>query len=187
MAVRSDRGAAGYPRYVYYPRWEAAPAWVAQVVQVFAQQQTAIDTAAQANVSDVVLQLLRPGLEAMGFQVEAGKLRAEKLLRPVFFGENGQPERQYQIDSYHPQERIALEVEAGRSTMGNAIYRDIVQMSLLVDVDFAVVAVPVAYRYGRGQRPTTADSYRTCQSILDAIYGGRRLELPFKGFLLIGY
>jgi hypothetical protein len=51
------------------------------------------------------------------------------------------------------QKRIALEVEAGRSTMGNAIYRDIVQMSLLVDVDFAVVAVPVAYRYQSGGGP----------------------------------
>jgi hypothetical protein len=187
MAGRSAQGSAGYPRYVYFPRWQAAPAWVAQVVQVFAGQQPVIDTATLANTSDVVLQLVRPGLETLGFQVEAGKLRENKLFRPVFFGENGQPERQYQIDSYHPQERIALEVEAGRSTMGNAIYRDIVQMSLLVDVDYAVVAVPVAYRYQSGGRATTADSYRECRAILDAIYGGRRLELPFKGFLLIGY
>jgi hypothetical protein len=187
VTARSAQASTAYPRYIYFPRWQAAPAWVAQVVQVFAVQQPAIDTATLANTSDVVLQLVRPGLETLGFQVEAGKLRENKLFRPVFFGENGQPERQYQIDSYHPQERIALEVEAGRSTMGNAIYRDIMQMSLLVDVDYAVVAVPVAYRYQSGGRVTTADSYRECRAILDAIYGGRRLELPFKGFLLIGY
>jgi hypothetical protein len=29
--------------------------------------------------------------------------------------------------------------------------------------------------------------FRETTSILEAIYGGRRLELPFRGFLLVGY
>jgi len=104
VTARNAQASTAYPRYIYFPRWQAAPAWVVQVVQVFAVQQPAIDTATLANTSDVILQLVRPGLETLGFQVEAGKLRENKLFRPVFFGENGQPERQYQIDSYHPQE-----------------------------------------------------------------------------------
>ena len=178
---------AVYPTFVYYPRWQSAPTWVTNVVRVFASHRVSIDTAVYAHESDAALEVVRPDLEAMGFQVETSKSRAGKLFRPVFFGENGAPERQYEIDAYHPQEHIALEVEAGRATMGNAIYRDIVQMSLLVDVDYAVVAVPLSYHYKSSGRDAVAPSYRDCRSILEAIYGGRRLELPFKGFLLIGY
>lgn len=176
-----------YPTYIYYPRWQAAPTWVARVVEVMADQRSVLDTSSNSHTSNQVLQLIRPALEDIGFEVESGNARADKIFRPVFFGDQGQAERQYEIDAYHPDDRIALEVEAGRSWQGNAIYRDIVQMSLLVDVDYAVVAVPVEYRFKSGGRETTNWAYRDCRSVLDAIYGGRRLELPFKGFLLIGY
>jgi hypothetical protein len=91
------------------------------------------------------------------------------------------------LTPYHPELRIALEIEAGRVVAGNAIYRDIVQMALLVDVDYAAVAVPLAYRYSSGGKAQQREPYRHCISILEAIYGGRRLDLPFQGFLLIGY
>ena len=80
-----------------------------------------------------------------------------------------------------------MEVEAGRSVLGNAIYRDLIQMSLLVDVDYAAVAVPLEYRSNYQGRVVTTSRYRDCTSILEAIYGGRRLDLPFQGFLLVGY
>ena len=106
---------------------------------------------------------------------------------PLFFAENGSVERQYQIDAYNATTKVALEIEAGRSVLGNAIYRDLIQMSMLVDVSFAAVAVPIEYRYRSKDRQTFSSPYRDCTSILEAIYGGRRLELPFEGFLLIGY
>jgi hypothetical protein len=176
-----------YPTYTYYPRWRRAPEWVAPLADVFARARGAIDTTVAGAVSNEVLRILRSGLVELGFEVEDGKASAGQLARPVFFGENGEPSRQYKIDAYHPGHRVALEVEAGRAQAGNAIYRDIVQMALLVDVDYAAVAVPLAYRYNSqgGVRPT--EPYRHCASILDAIYGGRRLELPFVGFLLVGY
>lgn len=46
---------------------------------------------AQGLTSDEVLRVLRPQLETLGFQVEAGKNRYEKIERPVFYGENGVP------------------------------------------------------------------------------------------------
>lgn len=176
-----------YPTYIYFPRWKPAPAWVTAIATVFAQQRSAIDSTLGAAVSNEVLRLIRPNLQAMGFQVEDGKVAEGQLARPVFFGENGQPSRQYHIDAYHPDYRVALEVEAGRAQAGNAIYRDIIQMSLLVDVEHAAVAVPINYRYESGGRTRPTQPYDHCKSILDAIYGGRRLELPFEGFLLIGY
>jgi hypothetical protein len=56
---------------------------------------------------DQVLQVLRPQLEALGFQVEAGKSKEQKIERPVFFGENGAPTLRYQIDAYA---RVAMRV-----------------------------------------------------------------------------
>jgi hypothetical protein len=176
-----------YPTYTYYPRCQRAPDWVDQLTAIFTIHRAAIDSTAGSNISNEVLRVLRPGLLAAGFEVEDGKASEGQLARPVFFGENGAPSRQYKIDAYHPMLRIALEVEAGRAQAGNAIYRDIVQMALLVDVDYAAVAVPLAYRYDSGGRTRPTEPYRHCASILDAIYGGRRLELPFTGFLLIGY
>jgi len=178
-----------YPRFTYYPRWQTPPAWVAKVLAAFDAQQAEIDTErlSKALVSDAVLHLVGSGLEDAGFQVEASKQREHKLYRPVFYGENGRPSFQYEIDAYHAGERIALEVEAGRATLGNAIYRDIVQQSLMADVEYGVVAVPIRYRYQTNGRATSTASYTECRELLDAVYGGPRLALPFKGFLLIGY
>jgi hypothetical protein len=60
-------------------------------------------------------------------------------------------------------------------------------MALLVDVDYAAVAVSPAYRYSAAGKTQQTEPYRHCISILGAIYGGRRLDLPFQGFLLLGY
>jgi hypothetical protein len=128
-----------YLLFTYYPRWQRPPEWVAQLAGVFTEHQSSIDSRLGAAVSNVVLRLVCASLIAMGFQTESSKSSEGQLPRPVFFGENGVPTRQYKIDSYHPELRIALEIEAGRAVAGNAIY------------------------------------------------GGRRLDLPFQGFLLIGY
>ena len=52
--------------------------------------------------------------------------------------------------SFEPTRGIAMEVEAGRATMGNAIYRDLIESSLMVDASFFVLAVPTEYRYKSG-------------------------------------
>ena len=69
--------------------------------------------------------------------------------------------------------------------MGNAIYRDQIQGSLIVDAHFLALAVPIEYRYGA--RQTKEPSYAKAYSVVEAIYGSQRLSLPFEGLLLIGY
>jgi hypothetical protein len=81
----------------------------------------------------------------MGFEVEGGKAAADELRRPVLFGELGREERAYEVDAFHPELGIALEVEAGRGTQGNAIYRDLIQTSLLIDARFLALAVLLDY------------------------------------------
>ena len=71
--------------------------------------------------------------------------------------------------------------------MGNAIYRDLIQGSLMVDARFLALAVPLEYRYKSGNRTAREPSYAKTYSIVDAIYGSERLALPFEGLLLIGY
>jgi hypothetical protein len=69
-----------------------------------------------------------------------------KLPRPVFFGDEGTYLRTYESDTFEQAHGIALEVEEGRATLGNAIYRDLIQASLMVDARFLVLAVPAARR-----------------------------------------
>ena len=89
----------------------------------------------------------------------------------------------YEIDAFHDELGIAVEVEAGRGAMGNADYRDIVRTSLLLDARYMLLMLPGTYRYGSTQK----DAYASTRDLLSAIYASQRLRLPFEGVLLIGY
>lgn len=165
--------------------WREPPPWAWRLVQIFRSHRATIDSMDKSKShlkSDDVLKVLTPGLVEMGFIVEGGK--DSIIRRPVYFEEYGKPARAYEIDSYHPSLRLGLEVEAGRATKGNAIYRDIVQTSLLVGVDNFALAVPQGYEYGEG---TVEPSYKVTKSVLDAIYSSDRLKLPFESVVLVGY
>lgn len=178
-----------YPRWRYFPASSPPPAWVNPLVAVFEKHRMAIDSHvdhAKRMTSDDVLAQIADDLEdGLGFAVERGKSKGGKLPRPVFFGDEGSFLRTYEIDAFHEGLRVALEVEAGRATMGNAIYRDLIQASLMVDAQFLVLAIPLEYRYGG--KPTKEPSYAKTYSVVEAIYGSPRLDLPFDGLLLIGY
>ena len=94
-----------------------------------------------------MLKTLRPDLVDIGFNVEAGKKRKEKIKRPVFFGERGEPTLKYEVDAYHPDWRCGMEVEAGRAWMGNAVYRDLIQAIVMVQVDILILAVANVYKH----------------------------------------
>ncbi len=177
---------SGYPRWIYYPRSEEPPDWVRAIVSVFNEQRTQLDTATIHNKSDVALSIIRPGLEAIGFRVEGGA-EEPTIYRPVHFGESGVADRQYQIDSYHSDLRIGLEVEAGRSIRGNAIYRDIIQASLIVGLDYFVLAIPQRYRFNLKKKEQEDKPFEYGLTVLDAIYSSGRFRLPLKGLLFVGF
>jgi hypothetical protein len=64
----------------------------------------------------------------------------------MFFGIQGAYLGTYEFDAFELTHGMATEVEAGRATMGNAIYRDLVQASLMLDARFLALAVPVCTR-----------------------------------------
>jgi hypothetical protein len=129
---------------------------------------------------------MRDDLLALGFQVEAGKRRADKIERPVFFGQDGQPTLKYEVDAYHPAWRCGLEVEAGRAWMGNAVYRDIVQALVMVHVDVLILAVPNAYKYTMRGRAKVSHDYDSTVNVAESLYGHSRFRFPYQ-LVVIGY
>lgn len=178
-----------FPAWSYFPRNVRPPQWALDLVDVVRASQSIIDTtpmpveASERLTSDFVLSVLRPAMLHLGYEVEAGKRANEKIRRPVLFGDNGHPEVFYEIDAFHDELGIAVEVEAGRGAMGNADYRDIVRTSLLLDARFMVLMTPVLYRYGT----TSTAAFARTRDQLSAIYASERLRLPFEGVLLVGY
>src|ERR1700722_13438042 len=152
-----------YPTWSYFPRNVRPPAWALSFVDVVRAAEAKISTVEHKTglSSDDVLKELGPGLIALGYAVESGKTKGAKIFRPVLFGENGVPEVNYEIDAFHDQLGIAVEVEAGRGAAGNADYRDIVRTSLILDARYMALLLPVRYR-------TTSGGQETCHSCVRA-------------------
>ena len=167
-------------RFSSFPRTEPPPSFATELARVFESHERAISTVAlkKGLTSNEVLGVIRDDLVALGFQVEAGKQRADKIQRPVFFGENGEPALNYEIDAYHPVWRCGLEVEAGRAWMGNAVYRDLVQGLVMVQVDTLALAVPNAYKYQSGGRTVASSDYSNTVNVAETLYGHTRVRLP---------
>lgn len=173
-----------YPSWRFYPSRDRAPDWVAGLVGAFAAVQDAIDSRTHTGVSsDQVLAAVRASIEAEGYLVETGKTKTGKITRPVLFGENGKAQVAYDVDGFHPDHRVVLEVEAGRGAANNADYRDIIRASLMVDARYLALAMMLDYRGGNQK----LKSYEQTRARVDAIYASDRLRLPLDGLLLIGY
>ena len=175
-------------RFSTFPRTEPPPAFVHDIVDVFFLAEELISTTDlnKGLTSDAVLRHLTPGLQKLGFSVELGKRKDQKIERPVFFGENGVPILKYEIDAYHPEWHCGLEVEAGRAWMGNAVYRDLIQASVMVGVDWLCLAVPNTYKYRSSGSQSLSRDYENTVAVAEALYGHSRMKLPYR-LTVIGY
>jgi hypothetical protein len=79
-----------------------------------------------------------------------------------------------------------LEIEAGRAWMGNAVYRDLVQALVMVDLEYLVLAVPNRYRYQSSGKPVFSKDYENTVAVADAVYGHTRVRMPYR-LAVIGY
>lgn len=176
-------------RFSTFPRTQTPPGFIELVIAVFERHSGEISTARPEKglTSDQALAVLRSDLVTLGFDVEAGKQTKDKIKRPVFFGENAQPNLQYEVDAWHPEWRAGLEVEAGRAWMGNAVYRDLIQALVMVELNHLLLAVPQAYRYSKASGGTTTSrDYENTVSVAQALYGHSRIAMPFS-LCVIGY
>jgi hypothetical protein len=180
--------AESYPRWKYYPKRDRPPQWVHEFVEVVRAQQTQTDSTTVSGLkSDQVLSRLRPGLESLGYRVEAGKKKSDRIGLPVLFGDQGKELVRYEVDAVHDELKVLVEIEAGRGARGNAVYRDLVRSSLIVDAQFLVLGVMNEYHHKSSGKPIVVRSYKDARDQLDAIYESERLRLPFEGLLLFGY
>lgn len=155
------------------------PAWVDDFVGDVSRARPKIDSAkVESLTSDSVLGVLRPGLIDLGYAVEGSKRRADKIRRPVLFGEQGAERVAYEADAYHDHLGIVVEIEAGRGAMDNAVYRDLIRTSLIVGARYLVLGVMREYRYGKN---SATHSYRDTRDLLDATFASGRLRFPFEG------
>jgi hypothetical protein len=137
-----------YPEWFYYPSRTRPPDWVHEVLEVVRAARPLIDSATVDELtSDKVLVQLRPGLLKLGYEVEGGKHRADKIRRPVLFEDQGRERVAYEVDAVHDGLGLLVEAEAGRGARGNAVYRDLVRSSLIVDQRFLVLGVMRSYRH----------------------------------------
>lgn len=178
----------GYPSWFYFPSRERPPAWARQFVDAVASRREEIDSATVDGLtSDTVLAALAPALVPLGYRVEAGKRVADRIRLPVLFGDGGRERVAYEVDAFQNELGVVVEIEAGRGARGNAVYRDLIRASLLLDARCLALGVMNTYRHNLRDRRVSVESFREAKDQLDAVYASDRLRLPFDGLLLFGY
>ena len=175
-------------RFSSFPRTRPSPVFVKRIVDVFKANEESISTIQlkKGLESNHVLSVLNKGLAEIGFDVETGKTADKKLHRPVFYGENNEPTLRYEIDAFHPEWQCGLEVEAGRGILGNAIFRDLFQAMVMVDVNHLCLAVSNVYKYKSGGKDMSSKDYEKAIAIADALFSHNRAQIPY-GLTVIGY
>lgn len=174
--------------WAYFPRSQPVPQIGMRLVRCFEEVGGKISSASNDHLigkefkegaSNVVLGHLRPGLERIGFQVERDKTSSGKISVPVLFGRGGRPDKSFDADAYHRDEKFVVEVEAGRAVTNYQFIKDLFQACVMVDVDYLCIAVRTLYK-GRSD-------FEVVYTFLDTLYSSGRLRLPLKGILIVGY
>ncbi len=165
--------------YHFFSTSEEISDKLVQVISCFKYVEEKIDSETHKHKSDSVLAILRPKLLQIGFQVEHGK-KADGLIKiPVLFTPDGQVAKYFFVDALHEQQRIVVEVEAGRGVENNQFLKDIFQACMMPEIDYLVIAVRNQYRKSK--------HFHIVSKYLETLYASKRLQLPLKGILLIGY
>lgn len=176
-----------YPEWRYFPLSDPPPPWAYELVGVVAAHKDEIDSHSNRLSSNEVLAMLANDLGALDYSLELSKAHADKIRRPVLFGDQGSEVVAYEIDAFHDGLGIVLEVEAGRGHLGNALFRDLVRTSLIVGARFLAIGMCLEYRYKAKQKELKSPDYSWAINEVGAIFASGRLQLPFDGVLVFGY
>ncbi len=149
-----------------------------EVVRAF-ETAPGIDSTSQSDPSNKILAAVAPILTSLGFRVETGKTREQKVHVPVLFGLNGRTAKSFDADAHHTAEGFVVEVEAGRGVVNNQFLKDLFQACMMHDVFYLAIAVRNTYKGAK-------DFENVCK-FFDTLYASNRLQLPLRGLLIIGY
>ena len=165
--------------WIYFPKSDEPSAFIRSIVQVFLDCDEELNVRSRELSSDGVLAVLCSGLQALGFEVETGKKKHQKIYVPVLFGCNGAVDKAFEADAWHRGQNTVLEVEAGRGYLNNQFLKDLFQACMMQDVDYCAIAVRNRY--------IDSKDFENVVSFFETLYASRRLQLPLKGVLVIGY
>lgn len=165
--------------WCYYPRNLKVDSLSLEIVEIFNSVIETIDSAKYTWHSNEVLSVVAGGLHDLGFRVETGKSKEEKIYVPVLFGKNGRTELSFEADAFLPEKRYVIEVEAGRAVVNHQFLKDFFEACCMYDADYLCIAVRNIYK-GKN------DFDKIC-AFFDALYSSGRLQVPLKGLLIIGY
>ena len=147
---------------------------------MFNRVHSEIESKSNDHSSNVVLAKVGLGLREAGFQVERGKKKEDAIEVPVLFGAEGKFERVFQADAWHREERFVLEVEAGRAVTNFGFLKEyLFEACMMHDVDYLGLAIRRTYK--------ESSDYATVVRFFETLYASRRLQLPLKGILVVGY
>ena len=166
--------------WVFFPKSKEPSKLARDIVKVFNESFDKIDSDKHHLSSNEVLSNVSEGLVKIGFQVEKGKKKQEKIFVPVLYGQNGAVEKYFEADAFFEKEGFVLEVEAGRGFTNNQFLKDLFQACMMHNVDYLCIAVRLIYR-GKNK------DYEKIVEFFDTLYTSNRLQLPLKGLLIIGY
>lgn len=166
-------------RFQFFPRSHGITKDVKSVIQCFQKVENEISSEHLKLNSNDVLEVLRPYLEELEYNVETGKTKNDKIHVPVLFGYNNQIDKSFNADALSKDGKIVIEVEAGRAVVNNQFLKDIFQACMMFEVEYLIIAVRNDYR--------GADDFMKIYTFLETLYISSRLHLPLKGILLVGY
>lgn len=165
--------------WAFFPLTATPPCSIRDLVAIFDFHANEITSTRKDLISDEVLAIIRADLEEIGYAVEKGKKKEEKIYVPVLYGIDGKVEKAFNADAFNENEKIVLEVEAGRAVENNQFLKDLFQACVMKDVEYLAIAVRKEYR---GKK-----NFNSVFQFFDTLYKSQRLTLPLGGILLIGY
>lgn len=166
-------------KFQFFPRSQGITGRMQEVIDCFVTTENAYKSSEFNLSSNEVLEIVKPGLQELGYNVEDGKTATQKISVPVLFGLDNKIDKSFNADAVSSDGKIVIEVEAGRAVANNQFLKDIFQACMMFEVEYLVIAVRNDYRGG--------DDFSKVFAFLETLYISNRLHLPLRGILLIGY
>ena len=166
-------------QYQFFPRSRGVNTEMSRIVNCFVDANDKISSDNNDLTSNEVLAVLRPYFESIGFTVECGKSREEKIDVPVLFGVNNKVDKSFYADAISKDGKTVIEVEAGQATENHRFLKDIFEACMMFDVEYLVLAVRNKYR--------SHYDFDRVYTFLETLYISNRLHLPLIGIMVIGY
>ena len=168
----------------YFPKTDPLPEALVETINIFENNHNKIDSTKNDTnqlrlSSDKVLKVVEEDFIDAGFSIETGKKKNEKIRVPVLYGHQGTVAQAFEVDGWHKEQKIVLEIEAGRAYSNHQFLKDIFEASVMVNTDYLVLAVRNIYNKQK--------DYQIIRDWLDTLFVTKRIKFELKGILLIGY